>query len=96
MQAMSNIQMLNAYNIKTIVTACPHCFNTIKNEYPELGGITALHHSTYLQQLIDEENYSEENEVTFKGRKIIFMILVIWAELIIFMKRSKSIESLRC
>ena len=55
MQAISNIQMLNAYNIKTIVTACPHCFNTIKNEYPELGGnYQVVHHSTYLQQLIDE------------------------------------------
>ena len=74
MQAMSNIQMLNAYNIKTIVTACPHCFNTIKNEYPELGGnYQVLHHSTYLQQLIDEGKIIQrENEVTFKGRKITF------------------------
>ncbi len=35
MQAMNNIQLLNGYGIKKIVTACPHCFNTIKNEYPE-------------------------------------------------------------
>ena len=74
MQAISNIQMLNAYNIKTIVTACPHCFNTIKNEYPELGGnYQVLHHSSYLQQLIDEGKIIQrENEVTFKGRKITF------------------------
>ena len=38
MQAFSNIEVLNQYNIKKIVTACPHCFNTLKNEYPELGG----------------------------------------------------------
>ena len=38
MQAMMNIQVLNGYEVKKIVTACPHCFNTLKNEYPELGG----------------------------------------------------------
>ena len=74
MQAISNIKMLNAYNIKTIVTACPHCFNTIKNEYPELGGnYQVVHHSTYLQQLIDEGKVIQrETEVTFRGRKITF------------------------
>ena len=67
MQALSNIQILNAYNIKTIVTACPHCFNTIKNEYPELGGnYQVVHHSTYLQQLIDEGKViQKETEVPF-------------------------------
>jgi heterodisulfide reductase subunit D len=55
MQAMSNIQVLNGYNVKKIVTACPHCFNTLKNEYPELGGnYEVIHHSTFLQQLINE------------------------------------------
>jgi heterodisulfide reductase subunit D len=54
MQAMNNIQTLNGYNIKKIVTACPHCFNTIKNEYPSLGGnYEVIHHSVYLQQLIE-------------------------------------------
>ncbi len=74
MQAISNIQMLNAYSIKTIVTACPHCFNTIKNEYPELGGnYQVVHHSTYLQQLIDEGKVIQrETEVAFRGRKITF------------------------
>jgi heterodisulfide reductase subunit D len=48
MQAMSNIQVLNGYGIKKIVTACPHCFNTIKNEYPELGGnYEVIHHSHF-------------------------------------------------
>jgi heterodisulfide reductase subunit D len=55
MQAMSNIQVLNGYQVKKIVTACPHCFNTLKNEYPELGGnYEVIHHSTFLQQLINE------------------------------------------
>ena len=55
MQAVANIQTLNTYNIKKIVTACPHCFNTLKNEYPELGGnYEVVHHSVFLQQLIDE------------------------------------------
>jgi len=55
MQAMGNIQILNAYEIKKIVTTCPHCFNTLKNEYPGLGGnYEVIHHSQLLQQLIDE------------------------------------------
>ena len=54
MQAMTNIQVLNGYNITKIVTACPHCFNTIRNEYPGLGGnYEVMHHSQLLQQLID-------------------------------------------
>src|SRR6187551_2861997 len=55
MQAMMNIEVLNAYEAKKIVTACPHCFNTLKNEYPELGGqYEVVHHASFLQQLIDE------------------------------------------
>lgn len=74
MQAMANIQVLNGYGIKTIVTACPHCFNTLKNEYPELGGnYQVVHHSTYLQQLIDEGKVIQKGAKTaFKGRKITF------------------------
>src|ERR1700712_3947958 len=53
MMAYQNIQLLNKYAVKRIVTTCPHCFNIIKNEYPELGGnYEVLHHSTFLQQLI--------------------------------------------
>ncbi len=55
MMAYQNIQLLNGYRIKKIVTACPHCFNIFKNEYPVLGGnYEVMHHSTFLQQLIDE------------------------------------------
>jgi len=73
MQAMSNIQVLNGYEIKKIVTACPHCFNTIKNEYPELGGdYEVLHHSEFLQQLIDEGKISLADGGTYKGKKISF------------------------
>ena len=55
MMAYQNIQILNNYGIKKIVTACPHCFNIIKNEYPELGGnYEVIHHTVFLQQLIDE------------------------------------------
>ena len=55
MQAMMNIEVLNAYEAKKIVTACPHCFNTLKNEYPTLGGqYEVIHHTTLLQQFIDE------------------------------------------
>jgi heterodisulfide reductase subunit D len=73
MQAVSNIQVLNGYNIKKIVTACPHCFNTIKNEYPELGGnYEVIHHSSFLQQLINEGKIKLEGGGSFKGRKITY------------------------
>jgi len=72
MQAMGNIQVLNAYEIKSIVTTCPHCFNTLKNEYPELGGdYTVKHHSQFLQELINEGKLSIEGGA-FKGKKITF------------------------
>lgn len=72
MQAISNIQVLNGYNVKKIVTACPHCFNIIKNDYPGLGGnYEVLHHTTFLQQLIDEGKLNIEGGA-FKGKKITF------------------------
>lgn len=73
MQAMANIQVLNGYNIQKIVTACPHCFNTLKNEYPDLGGnYEVIHHSEYLQQLINDGKVSLKGGGTFKGRKITY------------------------
>lgn len=72
-QAMMNIEVLNGYEIKTIVTICPHCFNTIKNEYPSLGGnYKVLHHSQYLQQLIDQGKLVIEGNEAFKGKRITF------------------------
>jgi heterodisulfide reductase subunit D len=72
MQAMSNIQVLNGYGVKKIVTACPHCFNTIKNEYPDLGGnYEVLHHSQMLQQLLDNGKLGVEGG-PFKGKKITY------------------------
>ena len=73
MQAMTNIQTLDAYEIKKIVTGCPHCFNTIKNEYPGLGGnYDIIHHSQLIQQLIDEGKLKAEGGESFKGKKITF------------------------
>ena len=73
MQAMANIQVLDGYQIKKIVTACPHCFNTLKNEYPDLGGnYQVIHHSTFLQQLIDEGKVKLKGGGIFKGRKITY------------------------
>ena len=73
MQAMANIQVLDGYGIKTIVTACPHCFNTLKNEYPDLGGnYDVIHHSTYLQQLIDSGKVKMKGGGEFKGKKITY------------------------
>lgn len=73
MQAMANIELLNAYEIKKIVTGCPHCFNTLKNEYPELGGnYEVIHHTQLIQSLIDEGKLKASNGETFKGKKITF------------------------
>jgi heterodisulfide reductase subunit D len=73
MQAMNNIQVLNGYGIKKIVTACPHCFNTIKNEYRDLGGnYEVIHHSTFLQQLIDEGKIKMAEGGSFIGQKITY------------------------
>jgi len=73
MQAVNNIQILNGYEIKKIVTACPHCFNTIKNEYPALGGhYEVIHHSQFLQQLINEGKIKMQGGGEFKGKKITY------------------------
>lgn len=73
MQAINNIQILNGYGVKKIVTACPHCFNTIKNEYPELGGTyEVIHHATFLQQLINEGKIKLTDTSSFKGKKITY------------------------
>jgi len=72
MQALQNIQVMNGYGIKKIVTACPHCFNTIRNEYPELGGVyEVVHHSQMLQQLIDSGKLTVQGG-KFQGRRIVF------------------------
>lgn len=73
MMAYQNIQILNGYEIKKIVTTCPHCFNTLKNEYPELGGnYEVIHHTTFLQQLIDEGKIVLKEGGAFKGKKITY------------------------
>jgi heterodisulfide reductase subunit D len=72
MMAFQNIQLMNGYGIKKIVTACPHCFNTIKNEYPSLGGeYEVMHHSQFLQHLIDSGKLKVEGGA-FKGKKITY------------------------
>lgn len=72
MQAMMNIQVLDGYEIKKIVTACPHCFNTLKNEYPELGGqYEVIHHTQFLKSLLDEGKLSIEGG-KFRGKRITF------------------------
>ncbi|MEP6583306.1 MAG: (Fe-S)-binding protein [Ginsengibacter sp.] len=73
MMAYQNIELLNNYKIKKIVTACPHCFNILKNEYPELGGnYDVVHHSTFLQELIDDGKIKMKEEGVFYGKKITY------------------------
>lgn len=72
MQAMMNIQVMNAYEVKHIVTTCPHCFNTLKNEYPELGGNYQVeHHTQFLNNLMKSGRLKVEGG-SFKGKKITF------------------------
>ncbi len=50
----TNVDTMNRYNVKKIVTACPHCFNTLLNEYPDFGGkFEVVHHSQFLMELLD-------------------------------------------
>ena len=73
MQAMMNIQVLDGYEVKKIVTGCPHCFNTLKNEYPELGGeYEVIHHTELIQDLINTGKLKLEGGAQFKGKKITF------------------------
>ncbi|MBC30798.1 MAG: CoB--CoM heterodisulfide reductase [Muricauda sp.] len=72
MQAMTNIETMNGYGVKKVVTACPHCFNTIKNEYPGLGGnYQVVHHTQFLKQLLDEGKITLEGD-TYKGKRITY------------------------
>ncbi len=73
MMAYQNIQLLNNYEIKKIVTACPHCFNMLRNEYPALGGnYEVIHHSSFLQQLIDEGKITLKEGGSFSGKRITY------------------------
>jgi heterodisulfide reductase subunit D len=73
MMAYQNIQILNNYGIKKIVTTCPHCFNIFKNEYPELGGTyEVIHHTTFLQQLINEGKIKLKEGGAYKGKRITY------------------------
>jgi Fe-S oxidoreductase len=72
MQAVTNIEVLNAYEVKKIVTTCPHCFNTLKNEYPELGGsYEVMHHTEFLKTLLKEGRISIEGG-KYTGKRITF------------------------
>ena len=72
MQAMQNISTLDKYGVKKIVTTCPHCFNTLKNEYPELGGnYEVLHHSQFLDELIKNQKLNFKDSL-YKGKRITY------------------------
>ena len=72
MQAISNIEVLNSYDVKTIVTTCPHCFNTIKNEYPSLGGnYKVYHHTQFLKKLLNDGRLKIRGG-SYKGKRITY------------------------
>ena len=71
MQAVTNVQVMNAYNVKKIVTACPHDYNTLKNEYKDLGGdYEVLHHTEFIKELIDNKRLDISSSL--KGKKVTF------------------------
>jgi Fe-S oxidoreductase len=73
MMAHQNIRVLDGYGVKRIVTACPHCFNTLRNEYPELGGrYDVVHHAEFLQRLLDEGRIRLREGGPFRGRKVTY------------------------
>jgi Fe-S oxidoreductase len=72
MQAVTNIEVMNGYGVKKVVTACPHCFNTLKNEYPGLGGnYEVVHHTQFLKQLVSEGRIGLQGG-TYKGKRITY------------------------
>jgi heterodisulfide reductase subunit D len=73
MSALQNIETMNGYGVKKIVTACPHCFNSLKNDYPALGGTyDVIHHTQLLQELIDSGQLKLQGGGSFKGKKITY------------------------
>ena len=73
MQAAQNIAILNGYGINRIITGCPHCFNVLKNEYPELGGnYQVQHHTQFIRELIEQGKLRMADGGVFKGKKITF------------------------
>lgn len=73
MQALTNIEVLNGYEVKKIVTACPHCFNTLKNEYPALGGhYEVIHHSQFLQELIDSGKLRVQGDAALRQKGVTY------------------------
>lgn len=72
MQALSNIQLFEMYGVKKIVTCCPHDFNTLKNEYPDLGGkYEVWHHSSFLQMMLAQKGI-KINSGIFSNNTIVF------------------------
>jgi len=72
MQAIKNIKVMNAYEVTRIVTTCPHCFNTLKNEYPSLGGkYEVMHHTTFINTLLKEERFTISGTF-YKGKRITY------------------------
>ncbi len=72
MQAFANIEVMNGYGVKKVVTACPHCFNTLKNEYPELGGnFEVVHHTSFINDLFNSGRLIIEGG-SFRGKRITY------------------------
>jgi len=73
MQAIANIQILNGYNVKKILTACPHCYNVFKNEYPDLGGhYEVIHHSELIDQILEQNGLTLQPNNRFAGKQITY------------------------
>ncbi|MEA3445015.1 MAG: (Fe-S)-binding protein [Bacteroidota bacterium] len=72
MQAMTNIETFEMYEVQKIIAICPHCYNTFKNDYPDLGGnYEVIHHTQFLQNMIESGKLRIDSDI-FKDKTITF------------------------
>ncbi|AFQ44374.1 heterodisulfide reductase-related iron-sulfur binding cluster [Desulfosporosinus meridiei] len=71
--AIENVEILNNYNVKKIITTCPHCLNTLKNEYPDFGGnYEVIHHTKFIDQLIKDGKLVLNSKAEFEPQRIVY------------------------
>ncbi|KTE93700.1 Fe-S oxidoreductase [Desulfitobacterium hafniense] len=68
-----NVELLNGYNVKKIITTCPHCLNTLRNEYPEFGGhYEVIHHTQFINELISSGKLKLKQDPVSEPQKIVY------------------------
>ena len=79
MLAKQNVETLNGMGVKKVITQCPHCFNTLRNEYPQLGGnYEVVHHSQFLEWLV-ESGQLDVSRAAPRGADRVPRLAATWA-----------------